>query len=133
LGNVDEVLMTKAQANDVKGMITGDTLMLKKKGLDKITLRNHMDFVFTSNNDFCVIIDTYDRRYFILDLILLLLYFLPSSQLLAIGTHTTCIMSAIKERKLKFFSYVKAIINARLDSFVFFCFASLVESVVLSC
>ena len=95
LGNVDEVLMTKAQANDVKGMITGDTLMLKKKGLDKITLRNHMDFVFTSNNDFCVIIDTYDRRYFILDLILLLLYFLPSSQLLAIGTHTTCIMSAI--------------------------------------
>ena len=74
LGNVDVVFMTKAQANDVKGMITGDTLMLKKKGLDKITLRNHMDFVFTSNNDFCVIIDIHDRRYFILDIILLLLY-----------------------------------------------------------
>ena len=64
LGNVDEVFMTKAQANDVKGMITGDTLMLKKKGPDKITLRNHMDFVFTSNNDFCVIIDIYDQRNF---------------------------------------------------------------------
>ena len=68
LVNVDEVSMTKAQANEVKGMITGDTMMFEKKGLDKITLKNHMDFVFTSNNDFCVIIDIHDRRYFILDI-----------------------------------------------------------------
>ena len=67
LVNVDEVSMTKAQANEVKGMITGETMIFEKKGLDKISLKNHMDFVFTSNNDFCVIIDIHDRRYFILD------------------------------------------------------------------
>ena len=67
LVNVDEVSMTKAQANEVKGLITGETMIFEKKGLDKISLKNHMDFVFTSNNDFCVIIDIHDRRYFILD------------------------------------------------------------------
>ena len=67
LVNVDEVSMTKAQANEVKGMITGETMMFEKKGLDKITLKNHTDFVFTSNNDFCVIIDIHYWRYFILD------------------------------------------------------------------
>ena len=66
--NVDEVSMTKAQANEVKGMITGETMNFESKGLNKITLKNHIDFVFTSNNDFCVIIDIHDRRYFILDI-----------------------------------------------------------------
>ena len=47
LVNVDEVSMTKAQANEVKGLITGETMIFEKKGLDKITLKNHMDFVFT--------------------------------------------------------------------------------------
>ena len=68
LVNVDEVSMTKAQANEVKGLITGETMIFEKKRWDKITLKNHMDFVFTSNNDFCVIIDIHDRRYFILDI-----------------------------------------------------------------
>ena len=67
LVNVDEVSMTKAQADTVKGMITGETMLFEKKGLDKITLKNHTDFVFTSNNDFCVCIGLHDRRYFILD------------------------------------------------------------------
>ena len=64
---VDEVSMTKKDAEQVKGMITGETMNFEKKGLDKIVLKNHMDFIFTSNNDFCVYIDIYDRRYFILD------------------------------------------------------------------
>ena len=66
--NVDKVSMTKAQANEVKGMITGETMNFESKGLNKITLKNHIDFVFTSNNDFCVIIDIHDQRYFILDI-----------------------------------------------------------------
>ena len=64
---VDEVAMTRKDAEQVKGMITGETMNFEKKGLDKIVLKNHMDFVFTSNNDFCVYIDIHDRRYFILD------------------------------------------------------------------
>ena len=42
-------------------------MMFEKKNLDKVPLKNHMDFVFTSNNDFCVIIDIHDQQYFILD------------------------------------------------------------------
>ena len=64
---VDEVAMTRKGAEQVKGMITGEMMNFEKKGLDKIVLKNHMDFVFTSNNDFCVYIDIHDRRYFILD------------------------------------------------------------------
>ena len=64
---VDEVAMTRKDAEQVKGMITGEIMNFEKKGLDKIVLKNHMDFVFTSNNDFCVYIDIHDRRYFILD------------------------------------------------------------------
>ena len=45
--NVDEVSMTKAQANEVKGMITGETMNFESKGLNKITLKNHIDFIFT--------------------------------------------------------------------------------------
>ena len=32
LVNVDEVLMTQSQANDVKNMIPGETMMFEKKG-----------------------------------------------------------------------------------------------------
>ena len=39
-----------------------------------------MDFVFTSNNDFCVIIDIHDRRYFILDCDNDQHYYLPFTQ-----------------------------------------------------
>ena len=53
LVNVDEVSMTKAQANVVKGLITGETIVFGNIGLDKIALHNHMDFAFTSNNDVC--------------------------------------------------------------------------------
>lgn len=65
--NVDEVSMTKAQANQVKGMITESRMDFEKKGLDKMNLPNLSNFVMTSNNQFCVIIDPSDRRYFILD------------------------------------------------------------------
>jgi len=64
---VEEVSMSKKDAEQVKGMITGENMNFEKKGLDKIVLKNHMDFIFTSNNDFCVYIDIHDRRYFILD------------------------------------------------------------------
>ena len=43
-------------------------MIFEKKGLDKFPLKNHMDLIFTSNNDFCVFIDIHDRRYFILDI-----------------------------------------------------------------
>ena len=58
LVNVDEVSMTQQQANDIKNMIPGETMMFEKKGLDKITLRSHMDLILTSNNDHCVYILT---------------------------------------------------------------------------
>ena len=45
---VDEVSMSKKEAEQVKGMITGENMNFKKKGLDKIVLKNHMDFIFTS-------------------------------------------------------------------------------------
>ena len=57
-------------------------------------------------------------------------YFLPmaSSQILAIGTHmhTTCLKSAIWERKLKFLSSLQAIFNACLDFSVFFFVCQLI-------
>ena len=64
LVNVDEVSMTKAQANKVKKLRNNN---VPEKGLDKITFKNHMDFVFASNNDFCVIINIHNQRNFILD------------------------------------------------------------------
>ena len=65
--NVDEVSMNKKEANEVKSMVTEPYMEFEKKGLDKIRLKNLMNFVFTSNNEFCVNLDTSDRRYFILD------------------------------------------------------------------
>jgi hypothetical protein len=67
LVNVDEVMMCKKEANEVKNMVTDPYMYYEKKGLDKIRLKNLMNFVFTSNKDHCVNLDMSDRRYFILD------------------------------------------------------------------
>ena len=89
LVNVDEVSMTKAQANEVKGLITGETMIFEKKGLDKITLKNHMDFVFTSNNNFCVILISMIAG----TLFLILMILMPMI------SHTTCHSKIIAMRK----------------------------------
>ena len=69
LVNVNEVSMTKAQANEVKSMITDKTISAEAKFLNKITVKNCLNFVLTSNNDYCVYLDegNSDRRYFILE------------------------------------------------------------------
>ena len=61
--------MTKAQANEVKSMITDKTISAEAKFLNKITVKNCLNFVLTSNNDYCVYLDegNSDRRYFILE------------------------------------------------------------------
>ena len=66
LVNADEVSMTKSQANDIKNMIPGETMMFEMKGLNKFPLKSEIDFIITSNEDNCVHIDMSDRRYFIL-------------------------------------------------------------------
>ena len=65
--NADEVSMNKKEANEVKNMVTDPYMHFEKKGLDKIRLKNFMNFVFTSNNEYCVNLNNSDRRYFILD------------------------------------------------------------------
>ena len=42
LVNVDEVSITQQQANDIKNMIPGETMMFEKKGSNKITFKSHM-------------------------------------------------------------------------------------------
>ena len=61
--------MTKAQANEIKSMITDALIQAEAKFLNKLKASNCANFVKTSNNDYCVCIDEgfNDKRYFILD------------------------------------------------------------------
>ena len=67
--NVNEVPMTKKEANEVKSMITDKTISAEAKFLNKITVKNCSNYVLTSNNDYCVYLDegNSDRRYFIIE------------------------------------------------------------------
>ena len=67
--NVNEVSMTKKEANSVKSMITDPKMKGEAKFLNKLTVRNCANYVMTSNNDYCVYIDEGfgDRRYFIVE------------------------------------------------------------------
>ena len=62
-----------ARKVQMPGRKNGVAIVLKSKdqgcgkGLNKITLKSHMDLILTSNNDHCVYIDIGDRRYFILN------------------------------------------------------------------
>ena len=62
--NVNEVSMTKKEANEVKSMITDKTISAEAKFLNKITVKNCSNYVLTSNNDYCVYLDegNSDRR-----------------------------------------------------------------------
>ena len=48
--------MTKAQANEIKSMIT-DAFIAEAKFLNKLRVQNCSYFVMTYNNDYCVCID----------------------------------------------------------------------------
>ena len=69
LVNVNEVYMTKKDANAIKTMITDPKIKIEEKYLNKIDASNKISFVLTSNNEYCVVLDkgNSDRRYFIVD------------------------------------------------------------------
>ena len=67
LVNIDEGCTTAAENNKMKVKISENKFMMESKGLDKIVLDNFINFIITSNNDYCVYIETSDRRYFVLN------------------------------------------------------------------
>ena len=69
LVNVNEVYMTKKDANAIKTMITDPKIKIEEKYLNKIDASNRLNFALTSNNKYCVVLDegNSDRRYFIVD------------------------------------------------------------------
>ena len=69
LVNVNEVYMTKHDANELKSMITDPKMSIEAKFLNRYTLLNRTNYILTSNNKYCVVLDegNSDRRYFIVD------------------------------------------------------------------
>ena len=69
LVNVNEVYMTKHDANELKSMITDPKMSIEAKFLNRYTLPNRTNYILTSNNKYCVVLDegNSDRRYFIVD------------------------------------------------------------------
>ena len=67
LVNVNEVYMTKMDA--IKTMITDPKIKIEEKYLNKIDASNRLNFILTSNNKYCIVLDegNSDRRYFIVD------------------------------------------------------------------
>ncbi len=57
----------KAAEGVLKGLITEDTLMMEAKGKDVIHIRNHMNFIMASNNDWVVPAGLSERRFAVLD------------------------------------------------------------------
>jgi hypothetical protein len=51
----------------IKGYITEDNFMMEQKGIDAITVANHMRFIIASNNDWVVPAGLGERRMFVLD------------------------------------------------------------------
>ena len=65
--NPDEAICCAKDATVFKNKITEYNTTMEKKGLDKIVSPNYANYILTSNNDYCVFVETSDRRYFILD------------------------------------------------------------------
>ena len=61
--------MTKKDANAIKTKITDPKIKIEEKYLNKIDASNRLNFILTSNNKYCVVLDegNPDRRYFIVD------------------------------------------------------------------
>jgi phage/plasmid-associated DNA primase len=51
----------------LKGLITEETLMCEPKGKDPFTIKNHMNIVIASNNEWVVPAGLEERRFFVLD------------------------------------------------------------------
>jgi hypothetical protein len=54
-----------SMSNALKGLITEPTVVIEKKGLDCITVKDYANYVFTSNNVRPVKVEREDRRYFV--------------------------------------------------------------------
>jgi hypothetical protein len=56
-----------AQDNMLKGLITDDTLIIERKGIDAVSMPNRLKIVMASNNDWVVSASSDERRYFVLE------------------------------------------------------------------
>ena len=57
--------MTKAQANDIKSMITDPFMQTETQFLNKLKARNCSNFVITSDNDIVLLMKVLDISFYI--------------------------------------------------------------------
>ncbi len=65
----DEVIFAgdKQTENIMKGLITEDTMMIERKGIDAECMTNRLKILMASNNDWIAPVSKDERRYFVLD------------------------------------------------------------------
>jgi hypothetical protein len=65
----DEVIFAgdKQTENILKGLITEDTMMIERKGIDAECMPNRLKILMASNNDWIAPVSKDERRYFVLD------------------------------------------------------------------
>ena len=56
----------KGRADILKGLITDDYVQHEDKGVNPVSIRNHMRLIFTTNNDAAIKIEEGDRRFVVL-------------------------------------------------------------------
>jgi hypothetical protein len=59
----------RGSMDSLKHLITGDTIIINEKYQPRITLRNTINFMFTSNHPNAVQIDMNDRRFFVVEFV----------------------------------------------------------------
>lgn len=69
LGEENSSADQRADSNKLKGMITGDTIIINEKFQPMLEMQNRVNFMFTSNHPDAFHLEDADRRYFVWEII----------------------------------------------------------------